>query len=182
MSGRAAGRGDAGMTLIEIIIGLAVVVIAILGIMSALVSASRVDEATAEQVRALNGCKTMIETMRQVPFAEVWARFNSNPADDPGGAGTAPGSNFAITGLRAQPGDGDGMPGQIIFPETGGNLSETAIDARLGMPVAKDLNGDNDAVDVNVNTTYLILPVRVVVDWQSASGRYHMEITTFLFQ
>ena len=50
------------------------------------------------------------------------------------------------------------------------------------MSVAKDLNGDNDAVDVNVNTTYMILPVRVVVDWQSAKGRYHMEITTRLRQ
>jgi type II secretory pathway pseudopilin PulG len=182
MSGRAGGRGDGGMTLIEIVISLGVVVIAILGIMSALVSASRVDEATAEQVRALNGCKSTIELMKQVPFNEVWRRFNSDPADDPGGAGTAPGCNFAIAGLRAQTGDADGMPGQILFPEVGGNLSETFIDSRMGMSVAKDLNGDNDAVDVNVNTTYMILPVRVVVDWQSAKGRYHMEITTWLFQ
>ncbi|HZL70905.1 MAG TPA: hypothetical protein VFC86_00490, partial [Planctomycetota bacterium] len=52
-SGRVCPRRRA-MTLIEIIIGMAVVVIAILGIMSALVAASRMDETTAEQVRALN--------------------------------------------------------------------------------------------------------------------------------
>jgi hypothetical protein len=182
MSARTGGRGDAGMTLIEIIIGLAVVVVAILGIMSALVAASRMDEATAEQVRALNACRTMIETMKQVPFAEVWRQFNSNPADDPLGAGTAPGCNFAIAGLRAQPGDVDGRPGQILFPELLGNLSETVIEARLGMPVAKDLNGDGDAFDVNVNASYLILPVRVVVDWRGATGNIHMEMTTFLFR
>ena len=181
MSGRAAGREDAGMTLIEIIIGLGVVVIAIIGIMSALVSASRVDEATAEQVRALNACKSAIEQMKQVPFAEAWRRFNSNAADDPGGSGTAPGRNFAVAGLRAQPGDADGLPGQILFPELGGNLCETVVESRMGMP--RDLNGSgNPPSDLNVNTTYMILPVRVVVDWQGASGPYHMEMTTFLFQ
>lgn len=180
MNSRMAGRGDAGMTLIEIIIGLGVVVVAILGIMSALVSASRMDEATAEQIRAKNACISTIEMMKQVPFAEVWRRYNSNAADDPGGAGTSPGQNFAVTGLRAQAGDGDGMPGQVVFPELNGNLSETVIEARLGMPAAKDLNGDGDVVDTNVNTTYLLLPVRVVVDWAGAGGRYHMEMSTFL--
>jgi type II secretory pathway pseudopilin PulG len=169
------------MPLIEIIIGLGVVVMALLGIMSAMVSASRMDETTAEQVRALNACKSVIETMKQTTFTEIWSRFNSNGADDPGGAGTAPGPNFAVAGLRAQNGDADGMPGQIVFPESAtGNLSETAIDARMGMAVAKDLNGDGDALDTNVNTTYRILPVRIVVDWAGARGPYHMEITTFL--
>jgi type II secretory pathway pseudopilin PulG len=169
------------MTLIEIIIGLGVVVIALLGIMSALVSASRMDEATAEQVRALNACKSVIETMKQTTFADIWRSYNANGADDPGGAGTAPGRNFAVTGLRAQNGDADGMPGQVVFPESvTGNLSETALDARIGMAVAKDLNGDGDVIDTNVNTTYRILPVRIVVDWAGARGPYHMEITTFL--
>lgn len=175
-------RAAAGMTLIEIIIGLGVLVIAIIGIMSALVAASRVDQATAEQNRALSACKSILEQMKQTTYNEIWRRFNSNPADDPGGAGTAPGCNFAVPGLVAQPGDADGMPGQIFFPESGfGNLSETAVDARLGMPVAKDLNGDGDALDVNVNATYMILPVRVVVDWKGISGPYHMEITTWFF-
>jgi len=170
------------MTLIEIIIGMAVVVIAILGIMSALVAASRMDETTAEQVRALNACRTTIEMMKQTTWAEVWRRYNSDPSDDPGGAGTAPGANFAVTGLRAQNGDADGMPGQIIFPEQAGNLSELIVDERLGLAVRKDLNGDGDDQDPNVNTTYLILPVRVVVDWAGSTGPTHMEITTWLFE
>ena len=175
-------RADAGMTLIEIIIGLGVLVIAILGIMGALVYASRMDQATAEQVLALNGCKSTLEQMKQTTFNEIWGRYNSNGADDPGGANTAPGANFAIAGLRAQPEDADGMRGRIFFPESStANLSETAIDGRLGMPVAKDLNGDGDAVDVNVNATYMILPVRIVVDWQGINGRGHFEITTWLF-
>ena len=180
--GPGAPGGRRGMTLIEIIIGLGVVVIAILGIMSALVGASRIDEATAEQVRALNACKSTIEMMKQTPFHEIWARYNSNPADDPGGAGTAPGASFAVAGLRAQASDADGLPGQIFFPEAGGNLCETVVDNRLGMPAAKDLNGNGFPTDVNVNTTYLILPVRVSVDWQGATGPYHMELTTWLFE
>ena len=174
-------RGDSGMTLLEIIIGLAVVVIGLLGVMAALVNAARMDQNTADQVRAMNACRTIIETMKQENFAELWRRYNANGADDPLGANTAPGPNFAVTGLRAQAGDGDGMPGQIIFPTSStGNLSETFLDARIGMAVAKDLNGDGDVVDTNVNTTYMILPVRVVVDWRTPSGPYHMEVTTFL--
>jgi type II secretory pathway pseudopilin PulG len=180
MSRRRKSRPESGMTLIEIIIGLGVLVIAVLGVMSALVSASRIDEATAEQVRAMNGIRSTIETMKQTTYGEIWRRYNSNGADDPGGANTAPGANFAVTGLRAQAGDADGMPGRIFFPELAGNLSETVIEARLGMTASKDLNGDGDTVDVNVNTTYMILPVRVVVDWAGARGPYHMEFTTWL--
>ena len=172
-------RGDRGLTLLEIIIAMGILVVAIIGIMSALVSAIRVDEATAEQVRALNACKSKIEEMKTVPFAEVWRRYNSNAADDPGGAGTAPGCNFAVAGLRARTGDADGLPGQILFPEALGNLSETVVDTRLGMP--RDLDGSgNPPLQTNVNTTYRILPVRVVVDWQGSKGAAHVELTTFL--
>lgn len=172
-------RSDRGLTLLEIIIAMGILVIAIIGIMSALVSAVRVDEATAEQIRALNACKSKIEEMKTVPFAEAWARFNSNPADDPGGAGTAPGCNFAVAGLRPRTGDADGLPGQVLFPEALGNLSELVVDARLGMP--RDLNGSgNPPSDANVSITYRILPVRVVVDWQGAKGAGHVELTTFL--
>jgi type II secretory pathway pseudopilin PulG len=169
-----------GMTLLEIIIALGVVVVAILGIMSALVAASRTDESTAEQVRALNACRTMIETMKQTTFNEIYRRYNSTPGDDPGGAGTSPGPNFDVPGLRAQPGDADGFAGQILFPEVGNVLDETFVDGRMGMFAPKDLNGDNDATDVNV-TNYMILPVRVVVDWRGAGGNTHMELTTYLF-
>jgi len=171
-------RGDRGLTLLEIIIAMGILVVAIIGIMSALVSAIRVDEATAEQVRALNACKSKIEEMKTVPFAEAWARYNSNAADDPGGAGTAPGCNFAVAGLRARTGDADGLPGQILFPETLGALSETVVDTRLGTP--RDLNGDGDTLDANVSATYRLLPVRVVVDWQGSKGAGHVELTTFL--
>ena len=57
--------------------------------------------------------------MKQTPFREIWRRYNSNPADDPGGPGTAPGNNFAVPLLRPLPGDADGLPGEIFFPEIG---------------------------------------------------------------
>ena len=37
--------------------------------------------------------------VNEVPFAEIFASFNSNPNDDPGGAGTCPGANFEAFGL-----------------------------------------------------------------------------------
>lgn len=173
-------RADRGLSLIEITVAFGIIIIALLGIMSALIQAMRTDEATAEQVRAMNACRSIIEQMKQAPFAEIYARFNSAAADDPGGAGTAPGANFAVQGLRALATDGDGFPGLVVFPEAGGALNETVVDTRLGMPAAKDLNGDSDATDVNVSTTYIILPVRIVLDWQGARGPAHFEMTTYL--
>jgi type II secretory pathway pseudopilin PulG len=175
-----ARRSDRGLTLLEITVAFGIIIIALLGIMSALIQAMRTDEATAEQVRAMNACRSTIEQMKQVAFAEIYARFNSNPADDPGGAGTAAGKNFAVQGLRPLAGDADGLPGEIFFPELAGAVCETVVDTRLGMPAAKDLNGDNDAIDVNVSTTYIILPVRIVIDWQGARGPAHFEMTTYL--
>ena len=171
-------RADRGLSLIEITVAFGIIVIALLGIMSALIQAMRTDEATAEQVRAMNACRSIIEQMKQAPFAEIYARFNNAAADDPGGAGTAPGKNFAVQGLRTRAGDADGQPGEIFFPESGGNLCETVVDTRLGMP--RDLNGDPDALDINVSTTYIILPVRIVIDWQGARGPAHFEMSTFL--
>ena len=91
----------------------------------------------------------------------IWALYNADPADDPGGAGTAPGAAFDVAGLAPQLGDPDGMVGQVVFPEVAGALREDVADERLGAP--RDLNLDGAVDAANHAGDYRVLdrvPVR----------------------
>src|SRR4029077_3113943 len=102
--------------------------------------------------------------------------------DDPGGPATAPGANFAVTGLSTVPGDADGMVGEYIFPTelVGGvaQLREDVVDARFGMPRDPDGDGDVDSIDHSGN--YRILPVRVRLRWKGMNGVRVLELESIL--
>ncbi len=177
-----ANSRSAGMTLIEIWIGIAVLVTAVLGFSKTMVMVERAQQRTREVGLASQAARQVLEQIQSVSFAEAFRRFNGDPSDDPGGPGTAPGKNFAVPGLSAVPGDPDGLPGEIIFPTPAGLpgvLRENVVDAALGMP--RDLNGDG-VIDnlTNYSTTYTILPVRVQVRWASPAGPAVFELRTML--
>jgi type II secretory pathway pseudopilin PulG len=160
------------MTLIEIMIALSILAISILALLSSLCAAAKLQDVTRERALAQNAARAKIEEMRSRTYTQIYSLYNSNPADDPGGPGTAPGATFTVPGLNAFP----GVPvGQIVFPESGGGLLESlvdpsrGIDASMGMP--RDLNG-NGIIDVVPFTTgYQILPVKIVITWKSANGK-----------
>ncbi len=162
--------------------GIAVLVTAVLGFSKAMVMIDRAQQRTREAGIASQAARQVLERIQSVSFAEAFRRFNGDASDDPGGAGTAPGKNFAVPGLSAVPGDPDGLPGEIIFPTPNGLpgvLRENVVDANLGMP--RDLNGDGlISAAANYSTTYTILPVRVQVRWASPSGPAVFELRTML--
>lgn len=170
------GRSSRGMTLVEVVVALAVFSVSALALASMLFSTARLNEANRENTLAQNGAKAMVESMRNEEFAEIFRRFNDDPADDPEGAGTAPGANFAIANLVPIDGDADGRPGRIDFPTISGQLREDFPDPLLQMP--RDLNGDG-AVDSNNHAAdYRILPVTVTVEWKSIGGRTRLVYRT----
>ena len=126
--------------------------------------------------------RVIFETMRNLDTSELYALYNSVPGDDPGGAGTAPGADFAVLGLDPVPGDADGMVGRICLAErlAGGRwqLREDVIDPALGLP--RDLNGDSIIDDLDHAQDYLVFPVRVELDWQGRFGARHMTVSTML--
>jgi len=126
--------------------------------------------------RAASAARDIVERMRALPAHERFASYNANPADDPGGAGTAPGALFAVEGLTLLDGDPDGFVGAIEFPTTQGVLREDSTDARLGMP--RDLNGDTLIDDLPHDADYVILPVRVRIEHQMRGGRRVFELHT----
>lgn len=167
------------MTLTEIVIAMGILAIALLGLVGGIMTAQRTNEASRELTLAMNAAREKEEEMRSRTFSEIYALYNANPADDPGGAGTAPGATFAVQGLL--PVAGSTACGRIVFPEgSGGFLAENVVDAKLGMP--RDLNGDGVVDAGNRSSDYGMLPVRIVIRWRGIYGDAEFEISTILYE
>lgn len=171
-----------GTTLVELAIAVTILMIGVLGFSNTLVSMERSQIRTRESGRAIEAARAMLERIQAEAFPEAFRRYNATGADDPGGANTAPGANFAVDGLSARPDDPDGLAGQVIFPSPAGapgELRENVVDAALGMP--RDLNGDG-AIHLTESypTDYRMLPVRVRVEWTGSAGPASVEICTLL--
>lgn len=173
----------AGFTLAELTLALAVLVIAVggtLGTLSAYVRLDRQDEGRARAIRAAEG---QLERMRAEPFADLFERYNDTAADDPVGPGVlpSPGSDFAVPGLDAQPGDPDGAPGRVTFPVDAaapGVLREDLPLPELGTPLDLNMDGVIDGDDRRDD--HVLLPVRVEVRWNGPAGLQSVSLDSTL--
>lgn len=132
---------------------------------------------------AVAAARNLLETLRSEDFARVFALYNSDPADDPNGPGTAPGNRFAVAGLDEAPDSPDGLECEIIFPTfddpvLGLQLREDVDMRALGMP--RDLSGDNRIDDQDHSDVYFILPVQIRLRWKGATGVRQYEIASQL--
>lgn len=160
-----------GLTLLEVVCSITLLMLGISALARLTVGLQRATSMSLETELATQAARAMLERIQAESFAQAFRSFNATGADDPGGANTAPGANFAVAGLRAIPGDPDGQPGEVIFPSPPGQpavLAETVQDARLRMP--QDLDGNGAIDSLNHATDYELLPVRVRVRWQSIDG------------
>jgi hypothetical protein len=185
------------------VVALSVLVVAASIFCQTLLSTSRMRHLNRENSLAADAARVALERMRNQPFLEIYRDFNEDPADDPGGNGTGPGHLFDVPGLEPLDDAPQGKVGRITFPTktvqvnvpTGGggkkfggtslgatvtqwHLREDFADEGLGMP--RDLNGNNVVDTSNHSSDYLVLPVRVRLDWKSASGARKFEIVTQL--
>jgi hypothetical protein len=196
------GGGRAGLSILEVLVTLSILVVAGSLFCQMLVSGRRIRLVNHEKTLAADAARVVLERMRNMPFLEVYRAYNEDPKDDPGGNGTGPGSTFGVEGL--DPLDGASAVGKILFPskmvqvagggggggktglfggggivgETYYHLHEDLVDARLGLP--RDLTGDNKVDDQPHSSVYLLLPVCVRLEWKSGTGERHFEIVTQL--
>jgi hypothetical protein len=172
-------RNRAGFSVVEMAIAAVVLTVAVCGLSGSVVSAVALNRVNHETALAEAAVRGAMEQVTGAPFAEAFARFNTDPTDDPAGPGTAPGGTFAVAGLR---GDGAALPGRIVFPtvDAGGGpeLRENVEDAALGMP--RDLNGDGNIDALDHAGNYRLLPVRVSVTWRGVSGLRNLTIESLL--
>ena len=166
----------AGLSLVEVMVAMTIMTVAFGMFTSTRISSSRLRSINRDTARATDAAREVIEAMRNREFRNVYALFNADPDDDPGGAGTAPGARFAVPGL--EPVEAGELVGEIAFPVVDGVLRETSDLAELGMP--RDLDGDSviDAEDRAAD--YVILPVSVRVEWKGAFGPRHVTLHTML--
>jgi type II secretory pathway pseudopilin PulG len=174
-------RRRRGMTFIELAVGIAVLIVGVLGFAQTLVSIERTHLKTRQDSRATQAARAVLEAIESVPFNEAFRRYNLLATDDPGGTGTAPGGGFAVEGLTAPPGDADGLPGEVIFPTPNaspGQLREDVVLPELGMP--RDLDGDGVIENTSVAGAYWVLPVIVRVRWVGPAGPGEVTLRTML--
>lgn len=169
--------------MLEAVIALAVMTVAVSLFSGMVVSTSRQRVANHEYPIASEAVRTVLEQMRNADFRAVWALYNADPDDDPAGPGTGPGNRFRVRGLDPLEGAPDDLVGTVIFPTLenaagADELREDSQDASLGMP--RDLNGDSVTDDADRAGDYILLPVRVQVDWRGRYGDRHIELFTML--
>lgn len=175
---RRAGRRQAGFTLVEIMISASVLVVGLLGFAQVIAFSVGSTTTNQESNLAIEAARAKIEEIQTANFDDLFELYNQIGGDDPGGAGTAPGSTFTVPGLQPDPNDPDGFVGQVIIPAMVGNagaweIREDIQDAGLGMP--RDLSGDGIIDQLDHSDDYGILPVQVRVQWRGVRGVSRMD-------
>jgi hypothetical protein len=164
--------------MVEVMVSLAVTMIAMAMFSSAIISTARLGADQRMTSLAANAARSALEILRSVPHRDRFARFNADPTDDPDGAGTSPGCFFSVDGLQPIEGDADGWVGEYLFPTTEGKLREDGFDEQLGIP--RDLNGDTLIDELDHAGDYAILPVAVRIQWAGITGPRSMTLYTML--
>lgn len=164
------------MTLTELMVAMMVMTVSVYILSSTITATIAHSAGKRERVRAVEAVRSLLEEMRSLPCGELFARYNSDPTDDPEGINSAPGNTFAVEGLDAQSGDPDGFVGEIILPAAQAPLLENAVDEVLGLP--RDLNGDALVDDKDHASDYILLPVQIRVRWSGYTGDREFEMFT----
>ena len=179
---RPAWGSRTGTSFVELLVVMVIMTVAV-GIFAATVTSNaRQRSHNREMVVASEAARSIIETMRGLEFEELYARFNVDTSDDPE-SGDSPGPWFQVQGLQPLSSSTSGFQGMIHLPEHlrpdgGSELREDLIDSELGMP--RDLTGDNLIDGADHAQDYMILPVRVRVEWRGHGGERSFELVTLM--
>src|SRR5688572_32908089 len=181
-------RARRGLTMVELSVVLVVLLAAVSISSNTPAATARQRVMQRESALAAEAARTQIELMLNRPFRDRYALFNADPTDDPAGAGTAPGSRFAVPGLPSLPGTPGGLAGTIRFPvlnvgapsAPAWELREDVVDAALSMP--RDLDSDFRVDALDHSDDYTRLPVEVVVEWQGRVGRQRYRLISLMVE
>ena len=179
--GTRGSRGQAGFSLLEVVVAISMLVVVLLAFTRVTISSSVATATAREASLARESAREVVERLQAASFSDAFALYNLDGADDPDGANTAPGSAFVVDGLTPLDADPDGIVGEIVFPTLGaapGVLREDLQLPFMGLPT--DLNGDGVVDDQDHSGDYLLLPALVRVQWQSPSGPAKFEFKTLL--
>jgi hypothetical protein len=136
----------------------------LLGLLSAIMSASTLQRTTRESLLATNAIRSEIEELRRYTVKELPIFYG------PGSFG----ETFDIPGLDPVPGDPVGQVGRVVI-----YTDETAVVPELGLP--RDLDGDGAVGDTDVTDGRMILvPAQVTARWRGVNGVREITFSTLL--
>ncbi|MEE9391052.1 MAG: hypothetical protein V3W41_00950 [Planctomycetota bacterium] len=175
---RRAARSDAGFSILELVLAVAVLTMAAIGTLQLSVATVGLEAQSRETAVATSICRKVIEDMKAVPFSEIFERYNGTTEDDPPTA-ESPGGAFTVNAswVGGPPVDFDVV---INFPvNADGALSEESAALVPGFPT--DLNVDG-ALTVDADLVgYRVLPALLDVSWASASGQTKTQRIPLIF-
>lgn len=181
--------------MIEVMISMTVISIAVIGVMNSVTSSASLTEAERETSVAYRAAQRAIEQLQGAPFEDVWALYNASPNDDPPNDRTgAPGSDFDVPGLPHQAADPDRHAGHISFPINIGagpsivlleDLQQPDFDLSSDRPTRmtgeyEDHANVSDVAGIDPARGYLLLPVRVEIEWAGVTGDRSIAVETIL--
>ena len=161
-----------GFSLVELMVVFTILTISLAMFSRTLTSASRLDPLSRERILAAEAANNLVERMRGYAFEDLYTSFNANPADDPGGVGTALGNLFDVEGL-VPVGPGQRV-GEIVFCDFQGQIREDSDLPEFGLP--RDLSGDGIVDKEDHTGDCILLPFKVVVRWASRYGDREFEL------
>lgn len=165
-------RSARGLSLLELLIASSLLTIGLIGTLGSITQASQSARTSNERDTAMRAAADKLDEILCSDFSKLAANYDSSPANDPSGAGTAPGATFTVTGLPLPKVQGTTAHGIVLLPNLNyGSTIQIREDINipsLGMP--RDLNGDTLIDSADHSSDYKLLPVLVEVQWQAANG------------
>lgn len=183
-----------GFTLVEIMIALAVLAVAFVGLIASILYATRMNMVNRETTLAMRAAEQVVEIMESgTPFPDVFLRYNTAPgahgtyanpypAGQEGTFEVLPSGQIIFGSVAATqqtlfaPVSAGARVGRIQFPErvvgAAHLLSERDAQTLLalsGPGPQSNIDGDADFDELTV-TSYIQLPVIVTLSFQSAGG------------
>jgi hypothetical protein len=174
-----------GFTIIELAAAMVLLMLGLATLSASIVNSLRLGAVNRETALILDRTRELEAQISAVPFDEIFRRFNVDPADDPGGAGTALGARFTFPDWEPWDDDYEAPHGAEVMraevrlpiaPGAGG-LRETANLPEFGFP--RDLDGDGiDGRDHS--SDYLILPMTIHLEWNGVTGPRSFDLDLLL--
>jgi Tfp pilus assembly protein PilV len=172
-----------GIMMLDVMVGAAVLGIAVLGTIAAIPTASNLQQGLREREDAYWVLQQKCEELRQLGATEAFQTYNIYTSDAPLGPGTGRPSYFDVAGLQAV--NPDGHAGHISFPIYKMKGTTVVIDERQEAPTAalnmpRDLDGDKVLeAEVPADQVFM-MPVKVSVEWTGVGGTQYLEAVLIL--
>lgn len=166
---RARRGASRGLTLFEVVIALSAMAVGLLTALKCVGWSLNVERVNRESTVAIAEAKRLLGEVRGETEARLFASYDTNAANDPDGAGTAPGASIPLPGL-GRSGTGASGTCTVFLPfDSTGALREDLTIPEIGLP--RDLDGDGAIDAADHRTDAIFIPVAVRVRWTGVQGQ-----------